>query len=134
MTYTRVVQDDSQFVARDRGEFAVVVVEEAGQIVAHVTGEIDLATCERLRDAIEPHLGRGQRVVLDLSDVRFMDSSCLKVLLHAHTTLTGDGGSLVLRNPSDFAKRVLSLSGLTDLFDIEVGQPATGVDDIRVRQ
>ena len=118
---------NSPFPRRDRGEFTVVVAEEAGQTVAHVTGEIDIATCERLRDAIEPHLGRGQRVVLDLSGVRFMDSSCLKVLLQAHTTLTGDGGSLILRNPSDIAQRLLSLSGLTELFDIEVGQPTTAV-------
>lgn len=123
MSQTPVVDDDSPFPRRDRGEFTVVVAEESGQTVAHVTGEIDIATCERLRDAIEPHLGRGQRVVLDLSGVRFMDSSCLRVLLQAHTTLTGDGGSLILRNPSDVAQRLLSLSGLTELFDIEAAQP-----------
>ena len=126
MSQSPVVDDDSLFPRRDRGEFTVVVAEESGQTVAHVTGEIDIATCERLRDAIEPHLGRGQRVVLDLSGVRFMDSSCLKVLLRAHTTLTGDGGSLILRNPSEMAKRLLSLSGLAELFDIEVRQPTTG--------
>src|SRR6476646_10317077 len=118
MSQIPLVDDDSPVASRDRGEFTVVVAEESGQTVAHVTGEIDIATCERLRDAIEPHLGRGQRVVLDLSGVRFMDSSCLRVLLQAHTTLTGDGGSLILRNPSDMATRLLSLSGLTDLFDI----------------
>src|SRR4029079_2854249 len=98
MSQISVGDGDSPLTRRDRGEFTVVVADEGGQIVAHVTGEIDIATCERLRDAIEPHLGRGQRVVLDLSSVRFMDSSCLKVLLQAHTTLTSDGGSLMLRN------------------------------------
>lgn len=105
----------------DGGDLAVVVTEEAGQTVAHVSGEIDIATCERLRDAIEPHLGRGQRVVLDLSGVRFMDSSCLGVLLKARTTLTADGGSLILRNPSRAATRVLSLAGVAELFDTEIG-------------
>lgn len=117
--------DDSVLSTRDRGDCTVVVTEETGQTVAHVTGEIDIATCQRLRDAIEPHLGRGQRVILDLSGVRFMDSSCLNVLLDAHTTLTGDGGSLILRNPSDAAQRLLSLSGLAELFDVEVAQPST---------
>lgn len=101
------------------GDFTVEVSEGAGETVALVKGEIDIATCERLRDAIEPHLGPGQRVVLDLSAVHFMDSSCLRVLLMARTTLTADGGSLILRNPSDVARRVLSLSGMTELFDIE---------------
>lgn len=122
MSHTPAIDDDPSFAASDSGDFTVVVAEEAGQTVAHVNGEIDIATCERLRDAIEPHLGPGQRVVLDLSGVSFMDSSCLRVLLQARTTLTADGGSLILRNPSDMARRLLSLSGMAELFDTETGQ------------
>lgn len=100
--------------------FMVEVTEEAGQVIAYVRGETDLATCERLRDAIEPHLGPRQRIVLDLSGVSFMDSSCLGVLLQARTTLTADGGSLILRNPSRVARRLLSASGTADLFEAEI--------------
>ena len=119
-----VVDDDPSRAASDGevADLAVVVTEDGGQTVAHITGEIDIATCERLRDAIEPHLGPGQRVVLDLSGVSFMDSSCLKVLVQARTTLTADGGSMILRNPSDAARRVLTATGLAELFDIETGQ------------
>jgi anti-sigma B factor antagonist len=119
-----VVDDDPSRAASDGevADFAVAVTEDGGQTVAHITGEIDIATCERLRDAIEPHLGPGQRVVLDLSGVSFMDSSCLKVLVQARTTLTADGGSMILRNPSDAARRVLTATGLAELFVIETGQ------------
>jgi anti-anti-sigma factor len=74
-----------------------------------------VATCERLRDAIEPHLGPQQTLILDLSGVEFMDSSCLKVLVQARGTLTADGGSLALRNPSLAAHRLLTMTGLEDL-------------------
>ena len=111
----------STSVGSDSIEFDVDVVVEDGETIAHVRGEIDIATCERLRDAIEPHLGPGQRVVLDLSGVHFMDSSCLTVFVQARTTLTTDGGSLILRNPSDAARRVLTVSGMDRLFDIESG-------------
>ena len=37
-----------------------------------------------------------------------MDSSCLSVLLQARGTLTPDGGSLLLRNPSVTARRLLT--------------------------
>ena len=104
----------------DQPDFMVAVTEEDGQTIAHVSGEIDMATCERLRDAIEPHLGPGQRIVLDLSGVTFMDSSCLSVLVQARGTLSADGGSLILRNPSNAARRVLSISGIDKLFDTEV--------------
>jgi len=113
--------DDGLLAKSDDGGFSVTMTEDAGHVVAHVQGEVDIATCRRLRDAIEPHLGPGQRIVLDLSEVSFMDSSCLTVLLKARTTLTADGGSLVLRNPSNVARRLLTVTGVADLFDIESG-------------
>jgi anti-anti-sigma factor len=84
-------------------DLSVEVTEEAGATVAHIRGEVDIVTCERLRDSIEPYLGPRQRVILDLSEVAFMDSSMLHLLVQARGRLTEDGGSLVLRNPSDKA-------------------------------
>ncbi len=99
--------------------FSTVVERLESGILIHVSGEIDVATCGGLRDAIEPHLGPSQDVVLDLSKVTFMDSSCLAVLVQARGQLTADGGSLVLRNPSTVAQRLLSLTNLEDLLDAE---------------
>ena len=45
-------------------------------------------------------MGPDQTIVLDMSGVEFMDSSCLEVLVQARGQLTKDGGSLILRNPS----------------------------------
>lgn len=112
----------------------VLVAEEAGQTVAHVNGEVDLSTCEQLRDAIGPLLRRGERVVLDLSGVGFMGSSCLTVLVQAGTTLKDTGGFLILRNPSELAGRVLSLRGLAELFDIEISHCRSPVPRVRTRR
>ena len=97
--------------------FSVVAERMDGQVVIHVGGEVDMATCARLRDAIESHLGPHQTMVLDLSHVEFMDSSCLHVLEHARGTLTADGGSLILRNPSEAARRLLTVAGTQHLLD-----------------
>ncbi len=98
-------------------EFSVVVERVDGQVIVHVGGEIDIATCEQLRDAIEPHLGPQQTMVLDLAGVGFMDSSCLRILQQARGTLTADGGSLILRNPSVAARRLLTAAGVQELLD-----------------
>lgn len=87
--------------------------------VIYVRGEIDMTTAGRLRDAIEPHMGPEQTIVLDLSGVEFMDSSCIKVLILARTTLTADGGSLILRNPSQVAHRVLTVGGANELLEAD---------------
>lgn len=97
--------------------FSTEVEKIDGATLIHVRGEIDIVTAERLRDAIEPFLGPEQRIVLDFAEVHFMDSSCLNVLVPARGSLTADGGSLVLRNPSAMARRVLNATGLQDLLD-----------------
>ncbi|MBA2455767.1 MAG: STAS domain-containing protein [Nocardioidaceae bacterium] len=106
-------------------DFSTDVAQDGDATVIHVRGEIDLATCERLRDAIEPHLGPAQTIVLDLSGVAFMDSSCMDLLVQARGRLTSDGGSLVLRNPSNSARLVLAASQAEDLIeaDSEVHRP-----------
>ena len=98
-------------------DLSVEVTEEAGATVAYIRGEVDMATCERLRDSIEPYLGPGQTVILDLSEVAFMDSSMLNLLVQARGRLTEDGGSLMLRNPSEAARRLLAISEMTDLLE-----------------
>jgi anti-anti-sigma factor len=98
-----------------------LVVDDGREVLVHVTGEIDRASCGRLRDALEPHLGAGRRVVLELSGVTFTDSSLLPVLTHAHARLADGGATLIVRNPSRAAHRVLSATGMTKLLAIEVG-------------
>ena len=100
-------------------------MHDDGATVIYVRGEVDIATCEQLRDAIEPHLGPKQTIVLDLSGVRFMDSSSLHVLEQARSTLSADGGSLILRNPSDAARILLSAARAEQLLDDEKDHPPT---------
>jgi len=91
--------------------FSTRVARVDSATVIFVEGEIDMATAERLRNALESHMGPEQSIVLDMSGVEFMDSSCLRMLVQARGKLTGDGGSLVLRNPSPAAHRLLSVAG-----------------------
>ena len=102
---------------------STAVTTEETAIVIHVRGEIDIATCRRLRDAIEPHLGPAQTIVLDLSHVEFMDSSSLHILIQARERLTKVGGSLALRNPSTAASRLLTVTRAEDLLEAAAGQP-----------
>ena len=92
-----------------------------------------MVSCEQLRDAIEPHLRPAQMIVLDLSEVIFIDSSSLHVLVHARGRLTADGGSVVLRNPSVAARRVLTAAQTQGLLDVEEESRAAD-PKLRIRQ
>ena len=56
----------------------------------------------------------GDAVTLDLSDVDFIDSSGVSMLLKIQSYLDGMGCRFALANPSAPVVRVLALLGLTD--------------------
>ena len=78
------------------------------------SGELDLATAPALRAQIgvffEEH--PGQQLVLDLSDVTFVDSTVLGVLVRAVRIAEQAGSSLAVRNPAAAIRRVFELTGL----------------------
>lgn len=88
--------------------------------VVALSGEIDMAGLDDLQNAIEPHLASGQTVVLDLSNVTFADSTLLRVLTQARGRADEVGGALLVRNPSDQIRQVLSIGKLDDLVHAEV--------------
>jgi anti-sigma B factor antagonist len=59
--------------------------------------------------------GGSRRIVLNLADVTYMDSSGLGELVAAHTTVTTAGGEMKLLN---LAKRVHDLLKLTKLYTV----------------
>jgi anti-anti-sigma factor len=83
-----------------------------------VAGELDAHTAPELADALA-ELPEDADVMLDLSDLSFMDSSGLRVLISAHRSLTEAGQSLTLRHPSRSVQRLLSVSGLEGHLTVE---------------
>jgi len=89
-------------------------------VVVRAAGEIDLHTAplldEPVREAVE---SASPRVVVDLSQTRYLDSTGLAVLLGAHQQLRAAGRSLVLRTSQPGVLRLLGLAGLTRLMTVE---------------
>ena len=95
-------------------EFGVSIVQVDGHRNVRVTGEIDLATATELRQRLNSVIAAGD-VDLDLSDVTFLDSSGLVVLLAARQALHDKHHRLTVRNPSKRVLRVFELSGVLDV-------------------
>jgi anti-sigma B factor antagonist len=98
-----------------------------GCVTVRVSGEIDLHTAPTLRDAALTALHQhGPILRLDLSDVPFMDSTGLEVLLATRRRAELEGGSLTLLGPSSAVRRVIEVTGLDKVFTIaadESGAP-----------
>ena len=75
-------------------------------------GDIDHNTCEAVGAAFDSALDEGaQRVLLDLSDVSYIDSGGLSVIFSAARRLRPDGWLGVI-NPNPNIRRLLELVGL----------------------
>jgi anti-sigma B factor antagonist len=97
-------------------DFGVAIVQVDGHTKVRVTGEIDLATAPQLRQRLDSVIAAGTGDVdLDVSDVTFLDSSGLVVLLAARQGLHDKRHRLRVRNPSEPVLRVFELSGLLDV-------------------
>lgn len=100
-------------------ESPVVGVERRdGGVVVTLTGELDLYNAEAVRAALldccaeEPDL-----LVIDLEQVRFIDSTALGVLIEARSRMANRGG-FRLASPGLETRRALEVSGLDRHFSV----------------
>jgi anti-sigma B factor antagonist len=95
---------------------AAVAFDQSGTPVITLTGEIDISNVDPLRATIEPVVEQApERVVFDLSGLDFMDSSGIALLLY----VAAKAGSVHLRGPSTLVRRILEVSGLSDILHID---------------
>ncbi len=95
----------------ERFEAQVGPAGQGGGRVVTVRGELDLAAADRLWSAIEPLLLPGALVVFDGTDMTFLDSSGLRVLLQAHKRAESEGAVFRLVAAQPPVRRVLELAG-----------------------
>ena len=89
-------------------------------VVIEVQGDLDHDRVPRVRALLEDAVGvRPQQLVVDLGGCSFLDASGLTVLLDVHRRLARVGAVLTLRRCSPRVLRLLSLTGLQRVFDVE---------------
>ena len=83
----------------------------AGGTVVRLGGELDLYNADEVRAALAQAIDAGAgRVVVDMAEVEFVDSTALGVLIEARSKLGCDG--LRLAAPQLETRRTLQVSGL----------------------
>jgi anti-anti-sigma factor len=107
---------DALFALRTAAAASLDIAEQAsnGEQVVRVDGELDIATAPELESALLRARPRGERVILDLAELRFMDSTGLRVLLRATKAAKDGRWELFLRNVPHNVRRLFALSGVQD--------------------
>jgi anti-anti-sigma factor len=90
-----------------------------GDVTLCVVGEIDMATADEFADRLHTLIAAAHSpAFVDLSEVRFLDSSGINALAGAARIAAGAGVNLVLLAPSAPVRRALTLSGLARAFEV----------------
>ncbi len=100
-------------------EVSVTSQQSGDRTVVRVAGEIDVYTAPALREELAAQQEAGPvDLVVDLTDVPFMDSTGLGVLVGALKRARTSGGDLRLVISQEKVLKVFRITALTQVFDI----------------
>jgi anti-sigma B factor antagonist len=92
---------------------------ENGVGLVELSGEVDISTAPRFKEELEALIAEGNTdVVVDLSDVAFIDSTALGVLVGAVRRLHPHGGRMIVVAQTHAVTRPLTLTGLDRVFTV----------------
>ena len=93
-------------------------VREGVHLVA-VAGEIDLFTAPELKQVLAESIEGGRiRIIVDLTDTTFLDSTALGVLIGAVKRLRSRDGALAIVNIDENIAKTFEITGLDQIFTI----------------
>lgn len=102
-----------------------------GCLQIRVGGELDLATSDRLLEALDEALASQAHVIIDLQPCSFLDSSGIATILCGRRRLAEQGRALYVVGARDAVERIFDITGLTgsDLVqeDLEAALQACGL-------
>lgn len=87
--------------------------------LVRLVGEADVTNSDALRDVLESEIaGQPRNLILDLSELRFMDSSALHVVLQVNRAMDRQGGVLALAAPREGVAKMLRLTAADQLIPV----------------
>ena len=102
--------------------FLTINVEREGDVcVVHCGGTLVSGACSYLHKEVYPLISDSKRIVLDLTDVQWIDSMGLGALVRLHVVSKKNGCQLQLANVGQRVKDLLVLTNLLGVFG-EIGE------------
>ena len=90
-------------------------------LMIEITEEIDHHTSEKIRRKADYEITRfmPRKVIFDFSNVQFMDSAGIGIVLGRYKMMKMLGGTVEIKNVSPTLKKIFEMSGLTKICPIK---------------
>ena len=95
------------------------VTEEGNVATIHLDGEIDMDVTEKAKEVIFPHIEAGKEVLLNLSNVQYMDSSGISVLIESHQKALEKSTKVIIKDVSKSVLKVIMMAKLEQILNLE---------------
>lgn len=96
------------------------IQENEKEIVAVLSGELDTVAAPEFETAMRPVLeSKGRDIVIDCTELEYIASSGLRILLNILKNARASGSRVVLRNVNDIIHDVLEMTGFVNIFEFE---------------
>ena len=94
------------------------VTEEGNITTVHLDGEIDMDVTEKAKEVIFPHIDSGKEVHLNLSNVQYMDSSGISVLIESHQKALEKNTKVIIKDVSKSVLKVIMMAKLEQILNL----------------
>lgn len=91
---------------------------EDGVVVLKIVGQLVTATSPAFEAAVNDVFETEDKLILDFSELEFLASSGIRVILAAQKKVNDIGGLLIIRNVNDIVMNVFEMTGLRQFMDI----------------
>ena len=113
---------------------AVELQTQEKTLIAILSGEIDHHCAQPMRSEIDAKIDDLQPsvLVLDFAGVTCRDSSGNGLIMGRHRTMEAIGGSVIVRDPPPHIRRVIRLSGMERIAQIQIQKPSCREGDFGI--
>ena len=96
------------------------IQETDKQIIASLCGELDTAAAIEMESALHRlYESKGRDIIIDCSELEYIASSGLRILLSVLKKAKADGSKVILKNVNAVIREVFELTGFVKIFEFE---------------
>ena len=101
-----------------RGNMTIETSREQEKLCLKVKGRLDTMTSPQLDKEVETNLKGTELLTMDLSELDYVSSAGLRVLLSAHKSMKKQGGSMGVRGVNEEVQEVFTITGFSEILTI----------------
>ena len=89
------------------------------ELTVSVEGRIDTNTSDELKNELDAEMGNFDSLIMDFTDLEYISSAGLRLLISTQKKLKSEDIPLVIRNVNDSVNEIFTMSGFNKILKIE---------------